>query len=170
MSDVVAAALIAGTIGLLGSAITLMVTRRNSIDQRQQHREDTERTDRQVRQDHCAQLAWQIGRLHKYDALGFPPTREDWADWLDHYAFTAGVVMIHGTSEVVAGVQAFTAALEDAAPDLRLATESARGDEWRAAYGPYKKRLEVARQDLVDRMRRDAYPSVQEARRRADAM
>lgn len=158
MSDVVAAALIAGGVGLLGSVATLTVTRWNTIDQTRQRHEDQLIEARTGRQEQYARLAWQLGRLHKYDALGFAPTREDWADWLDQYDYICGVVQIVGSESVNDGVSAFTSALEEAAPDLRAVfdgTPDPVGERWHAAYQRYRTTLDRARADLLDRMRRD---------------
>lgn len=85
MNDVVAAALIAGLVGLLGSAATLIVTRMNVADQTRQRRIDRVHEIQESRKEPYAEMAWHLNRLHKYSTVGFPPGLDDWMEWLDHY-------------------------------------------------------------------------------------
>jgi hypothetical protein len=127
MSDVVAAALIAGMVGLLGTAATVLVTRWNTTAQARQRDQAREDAAKGNRQSKYADLAWQLQRLHKYASFGRAPDKGDWEDWLDYYAFSSGVVLIVCSAQVADAVNAFTAALEEAAPDFREAVESKAG-------------------------------------------
>jgi hypothetical protein len=121
MSDVIAAALIAGLVGLGGTVVTLVVTRWNLKDQSRQSAEAGADSARHDRAEHYAQLAWQLHRLNKYATLGFEQSKADWSDWLDHYAHLRGVVRIVGARDVVGALAEFHRALEEAAPDLSAA-------------------------------------------------
>jgi hypothetical protein len=166
VSDVVAAALIAGLVGLLGTVASLILTRWNMRDQAQQ-REEVRRQARNdlvrsARQEHYAQLAWLLNRLHKYADLGLPPSEADWTDRLDQYAFSSGLMTIVSSAPVDEGVRGFTAALERAAPDLLMAVSRKRQDivghginPWTEAYRKHEEALEVARIELLTRMRHD---------------
>jgi hypothetical protein len=156
MSDVVAAALIAGLVGLLGSVATIIVTRMNVADQTQQRRIDRHHEVHESRKTPYAEMAWHLNRLHKYSTVGFPPGLDDWVDWLDHYDYTSGVVQIIGTPGVIEAVEAYDAALGEAASDLRAAVDGAAGITWMDAYRPHADGLERARQGLLSAMRTDA--------------
>lgn len=153
----VAAALIAGAVGLCGSVATIVVMRLSAGDLRRQRNDEWLHQLRQERKNAYADLAWHLNRLHKFSTIGFPPSYNDWMDWLDHYEFTTGVVLIVGTPSVVDAVRFHTSELETAAPALRLAvTQDADGTTWPIAYAPYAGRLEVASRRLLDEMRADA--------------
>lgn len=157
MSDVVAAALIAGLVGLCGSVATIVVMRLSAGDLKRQRDVEWLHELGQERKKAYADLAWHLNRLHKFSTIGFPPSCDDWMDWLDQYEFTTGVVLIVGTPTVVDAVGSHTVELEAAAPALRLAvTQYPDGTSWPIAYAPYADCLEDASRRLFDAMRADA--------------
>src|SRR5262249_29245177 len=156
VSDVVVAAAIAAGVGLLGTAATLTVTRWNIKDQAHQRTEEAKGAARQNRRESYGELAWLLLRLRKYHTLGYPPSHDDWSEWLDQYAYGSGVVLIVATPAVGEAVDSFSAALATAARELREAADG-RGS-WADAYSRYAPELDEQITALLERMRTDVAP------------
>jgi hypothetical protein len=97
--------------------------------------------------------------------LAFPglishvPSKTDWTNWLDMYVWSSGLVVLVSDLPVKEAVNSFTAALEQAAPDLRAALSESEDEvmsidspTWVDAYGRHRESLDAARVELLERM------------------
>ena len=157
MSDVIWAAIVAGAVGVLGSmvgSVTTVWTARQSATQEEQRREEDRFEAAQgERVADYKQFAWLLERLSKYAATGYPPSAEDWMDWLDHYYYWRAAILVSGASSVVAASDAMTEQLEASGAMLAEAAEQGR---WREAFAGGASALERARVALLEAMRADA--------------
>jgi hypothetical protein len=152
MSDVIAAAAIAGGVGLAGTVATLVSAQLTAAQQRRLRAIDREHTDRATRNEKYSEVAWCVQRFHKYGTIGAPPNRSDWTDWLDSWAYWSGVMAIVGEPAAVDATNTFTRALEHYGPALLAAADEP--DRWRHVYEQHSETFDEARLRLLAEMRR----------------
>jgi len=157
MSDVIWAAIVAGVVGVLGSGVgsltTLRIARQTAKQDQQRREEDRFEAAQGERVVDYKQFAWLLERLRKYAATGYPPSAEDWMDWLDHYYYWRAAIIVGGASSVVAASDAMTEQLDASGALLAEAAEEGR---WREAFEGGGGALECARMALLEAMREDA--------------
>jgi hypothetical protein len=157
MSDVIWAAIVAGSVGVLGSMVgsvtTVRIARQSATQEQQRREEDRFEAAQGERVADYKEFAWLLERLSKYAATGYPPSAGDWMDWLDHYYYWRAAILVSGASSVVAASDAMTKQLEASGAML---AEAAEQGCWREAFAGGASALERARVALLEAMREDA--------------
>ncbi|MEN3282095.1 MAG: hypothetical protein V7607_3235 [Solirubrobacteraceae bacterium] len=168
MSDVIAAAIVAGSVGLLGNVATLYATGRqlasherverqrieaDSARQRAEHRE----AERQRRHDIYMQFNLTLADLDRL-ASGWAPsgTDEDVAAALDRFEKGQAAVMVVATDEIADALGKVVDALDQSGQEMAQAMDLPLAERFRTSYRRHRLPIIQAGADLILAMRADA--------------
>lgn len=157
MSDVIWAAIVAGAVGVLGSVVgsvtTVRIARLTAKQEQRRRAEDRFEAAQGERVVDYREFAWLLERLDKYAETGYPPSAEDWMDWLDLFHYWRAAIVVSGDASVLAASDAMSEQLKASGSVLAVAAEEGR---WREAFAENGDELKRARVALLAAMRDDA--------------